>query len=133
MATIGVTLLVNHALVVRWGMAILTALIGLLLSVTMGLAMGVFFQRKQQLNSWGMGIFTVILGPMFLNVIEPILPKALQAVFNWVPTVTLVKAFRFSFSRGATPLQIASNLGITAASAVLVLALVVWRVRQMDR
>ncbi len=81
---------------------------------------------------WLPRIFTVILGPMFLNVIEPILPKALQAVFNWVPTVTLVKAFRFSFSRGATPLQIASNLGITAASAVLVLALVAWRVRQMD-
>ena len=133
LVTIGAALLVNQALVIRWGVAVLTALVGLSLSVAIGLLMGVFFDRKQQLSSWGMGIFTLILGPVFLNAIEPILPEVVQAVFDWVPTVALAKAFRFSFSRGVAPLEIAANLGLAAGSVLLVFAVIVYKVYRSDR
>jgi ABC-2 type transport system permease protein len=132
LATIGTALLVNRALVVQWGTAVLASLSGLLLSVAIGLAMGVFFERKQQVSSWGMLIFAILLIPVFLNIIEPILPKAVQVVFGWMPAAAVAKTLRFSFSQGATPAQVAANLGLALGSALLVLAVVAWQIRRLD-
>lgn len=133
LATAVTALLVNQALVVHWGTAVLAALTGLLLSVAVGLAIGTFFERKQQVNGWGMLIFSVLLIPVFLNIIEPILPRTMRIIFDWTPAMAIAKTLRFALSQGASPAQITINLALPLASAMLVLAVVVWQIRHSDR
>ncbi|MBN1579530.1 MAG: ABC transporter permease [Anaerolineae bacterium] len=132
LATAAAALLVNCTLVVHWGTAILTALIGLFLSVAIGLAMGTFFERKQQVSSWGMLIFSILLIPVFLNAIEPILPKIVQILFGWMPAAALAATFRLSFSNGATPVQVAAKLAIPLVTALIALTVVAWQIRRSD-
>ena len=129
LALTGLILLINQAVIVQWGLAILTALVNMLLAVALGLALGVFFDRRQPLNMWGMTIMTIILIPVFLNILEPVLPESLRDVFNWTPGMALAKVFRFSFSRGATPAQIAANLGLALGCAVPIFAAIAWKIR----
>ena len=124
----GLTLLVNQAVIVQWGLAVLTALINMLFAVALGLLLGILFDRRQQLNTWSMTIMMIILIPAFLNTLEPLLPELLRDVFNWTPAMALVKAFRFSFSRGATPAQITVNLGLALGCAVVIFAAIAWKI-----
>ena len=128
LALTSLILLINQAVIVHWGLAILTALVNMVFAVALGLALGIFFDRRQQANMWGMTMMMIILIPAFLNILEPILPELLQDVFNLMPAVALVKAFRFSFSQGATPVQIAANLGLALGYAVPIFAVIAWKI-----
>jgi ABC-2 type transport system permease protein len=126
----GLTLLINQAVIVQWGLTLLTALVSMLFSVALGLMLGLFFDQRQQLNMWSMTIMMIILIPAFLSIMEPISPKLLRDVLNWTPAMALVKAFRFSFSQGATPTQIATNLGLVLGCTVLIFAVIVWKIER---
>ncbi len=130
LALTGLILLINQAVIVHWGLAILTALVNMLFAVALGLALGVFFDRRQQANMWGMTIMMIILIPVFLNILEPILPELLRDVFNWTPGMALAKVFRFAFSQGATPAQIAANLGLALGCAVPIFAAIAWKINR---
>jgi ABC-2 type transport system permease protein len=133
LALTGLILLINQAVVVQRGLAILTALVNMLFAVALGLALGVFFDRRQQLNMWGMTIMMLLLIPVFLNILEPVLPELLRDVLNWTPAMALAKAFRFSFSLGATPAEIAANLGLALGCSLLVFAAIAWKIRRAYR
>ena len=72
--------------------------------------------------------------PVLLNVMMvPSWPKIVTTIMSWLPPVALARVFGASFS-GSAPLGLVSpDLGIVVGSAVLVLALVVWKVRRADR
>jgi ABC-type polysaccharide/polyol phosphate export permease len=124
------SLMINQAMVTHWGLAVLAALLNMLFAVSLGLALGVFFERRQQLQMWGMTILMIILIPVFLSILEPVLPEWLRDVFDWTPGMALAKAFRFSFSQGAMPAQIAANLGLALGCTVPIFAVIVWKVRR---
>jgi ABC-2 type transport system permease protein len=131
--TAAVAALVFHrGYVVHWDWAIAATLGGALLSVGLGLALGVFFENQQQMKA---GIFiplTLLLGPVFLTGMDPILPQAFRTWSAWLPTVSLALAFRYACSSGATLAQVWSRLGIVLGGALLLLALVVYQVRRSD-
>jgi len=122
----------NWVFVSNWWLALLGLLSGALLAVGMGLMMGIVFDNRQQLGTWTMIIFQPLLIPLFLSMIDPILPEGVRKALYWIPTATLSLLFRYSFTTGATMGQILTSLGIVVGSALLVFAFVVWKVRRMD-
>jgi ABC-2 type transport system permease protein len=133
LTAIGVAFVFNWAYVTNWGLAILAVLCGTLLAVGFGLLLGTFLERREQMMIWTLVPGYFLLGPVFLSVVDPIVPQALRTAFSWIPTVALVLVFRDSFSEGATAVQILQHLGTVAVGAVAVLAIVVWKVRRADR
>lgn len=131
----GATLMLafNWVFVSNWWLALLGLLSGALLVVGMGLMMGIMFDNRQQLNTWTIIIFQPLLIPLFLSMIDPILPAGVKSVLYWIPTATLSLLFRYSFTTGATMGQILTSLGIVVGSAILVFAFVVGKVRRMNR
>ncbi len=123
----------NRGFVIHWDWAIAATLCGALLSVGLGLAMGVFFQNQQQMKAGMLIPLTLLLGPVFLSGIDPILPQAFRTWSPWIPTVSLTLVFRYACSNGATLAQVWSSLGIVLGGALLLLALVVYKVRRSDR
>ena len=133
LTAIGVAFAFNWTFVTNWGLAILAVLCGALLAVGLGLLLGTFLERREQMNIWALVPSYFLLGPVFLSVVDPILPQALRTAFSWIPTVALALVFRDSFSEGATTAQILLHLGIVTVSAGAVLAVVAWKVRRADR
>jgi ABC-type Na+ efflux pump permease subunit len=133
LATASAALVFNWNFVVHWNLAILGLLGGALLGVSLGLLLGVFFENKQQLNTWMMILAQPLLISLFLSVIDPIFPQFVRDLLGWFPPVALSLIFRYSFSNGAALSQIAVSLGIVLGSTALLLALVAWKVARMDR
>jgi ABC-2 type transport system permease protein len=128
-----VVFLFNWTFVIHWGLVLLAVLCGMLLAVGFGLLLGTLLERREQMMIWAMIPGQFLLGPVFLSIVDVILPETLRNVMYWIPTVALAKAFRYALSDGATWDQIAFYLSIVAISATLVLGLVAWKVRRSDR
>jgi ABC-2 type transport system permease protein len=128
-----VVLAFQWALVVNWRVTILALVSGALLAVGLGLLLGLYFETKQMMNTWTMILSQPLLVPVFLSMVDPIFPEALRSINSWVPTVALSLLFRYSFSSGASSAQVMTSMGIVLGSAGLVLAIVVWKVRRLDR
>jgi ABC-2 type transport system permease protein len=128
-----VVLVVQVPFVVQWGITLLALFGGALLAVGLGLLMGLYFETKQMMNTWTMILAQPLLIPVFFSMVDPIFPETLRSINAWVPTVALSLLFRYSFSSGATEAQVLTSLAVVLVSAMLVLALVVWKVRRLDR
>jgi ABC-type Na+ efflux pump permease subunit len=129
----GAAFTVNPGFVAHWGLALLATLAGVLLGVSVGLLLGSVTQSTQALASKMIIVATLLLGPVFLNAIEPILPQVVQEVLRWVPTVAVAILFRTSFAQDVTAAQVGLNLGLALGTAVLVLGEVAWQVRRASQ
>jgi ABC-2 type transport system permease protein len=123
----------NWAFVTNWGLTILAVSSGMLLAVGLSLLLGTLFNDRHQMMAWVLIPGQLVLGPVFLSVFDVILPAPLRAAIYWIPTVALVRVFRYSFSTGAPLAQVLLYLVIVVAAAALALSLVIWKVRRSDR
>jgi ABC-type Na+ efflux pump permease subunit len=129
---VGAVLALNHTLVTQWGFALLTAFCGVLFSVSLGLLLGSIFEVKQQLTIWGFVALNVLAIPLFLSLMDDILPDGVMTVIHWIPTVALMKLFRVSFSNSASLSVFGRELSLVLGSIGIILAAVIWVVRRSD-
>jgi ABC-2 type transport system permease protein len=122
-----------HALIVHWGLALLAALLGMHFVVGVGLLLGSVFEMKQQLTLWGFIVINILGVPLFLSLMDELLPTGIAAILHAVPTVALMKVIRVSFSKEATLAIIGPEMALVLGSTVLILAAVAWIVRRSDR
>ncbi|MBN1658687.1 MAG: ABC transporter permease [Anaerolineae bacterium] len=131
--SVGVVFALNAAFIVNWPLALLATLCGAALGVALGLLLGSTIEVKQQVSLWAWLLILPLLIPVFLSMMESILPQAAVSVIRWVPTVALSRVFRVSFSDSAPLAQFGPELALVAGCALLVGAAVVWAVRRSDR
>jgi ABC-type transport system involved in multi-copper enzyme maturation permease subunit len=124
---------VHVAFVSNWGLAILATLSAALLGVSVGLLLGSVTPSTQGLMPRMLVAANLLLAPVFLNAIEPILPQTIQDILRWIPTVALSILFRMSFAQRASPTQVGVNLGLVIGTALVILVLVAWKVRQISQ
>ena len=124
-AAMTVVLAFNGTVVVHWGLALLTTLIGTLFSVGIGLLLGSLFSLKQQLTLWGYLAMNLLLLPVFLVIMTDLLPEVFIDVIQWVPSVALSWIYRVSFAESIPAGPVALRLGAVLVSTVL-LYCVVW-------
>jgi len=120
-------------LVMNWGVAAMATTCAIVFAVAMGLLAGSFCQTKSQMMAWSMIPAQILLVPVFLSLMEPILPDILRAALPWMPMVGQSLLFRYAFSDGASLADVLSALAIVFASGLAVLGLVVWKVRRTIR
>jgi ABC-type Na+ efflux pump permease subunit len=130
---VGVALALNHRLVTQWWLAALATLWGALFSIALGLLLGSLFETRQQLMLWAWMVIASLLIPMFLTVMQALLPAWLIALLRWVPSVALFDLLRVSFSNQASFGLYGPQLALLLACAAVLLALLAWRVRRSDR
>jgi hypothetical protein len=114
LAALTVMFAFSFALINLWWLALLAAVCGALFTVALGLLMGTLFDNAASLNLWLGVVMMILLVPVFLEgTMGSNFPEFMRTIIPWIPSV--------------------AHLGIVVAAAVLILALVVWRVRQSDR
>jgi ABC-type transport system involved in multi-copper enzyme maturation permease subunit len=123
----------NAAYITNWGMALGAGLCGALFTVGLGLWLGAIFESRQQLTLWGFLLMNVLLLPMFLVIMDDLLPSAAIEGMQWVPTSAVAWLVRASFLPRPPMGPTFVRLGYVLAWAALVFVLGVWRMRRLDR
>lgn len=129
----GIALAVFHSLVVHWWLAILAVLFGSLFTVSAGLLLGTGIENRGQLTLLAWVFIIPLFLPVFLSLMDDLLPATLIQVFRVLPTVVMFNLLRASFS-GVAPVGTSLiQLMWVAACAGGMLLLVAWLVRRRDR
>jgi ABC-type Na+ efflux pump permease subunit len=133
--TIGVIAVyaLNAPYIVNWGLALCAGLCGSLFTVGLGLLLGTIFETRQQLTLWGFLLMNVLLLPMFLVIMDDLLPAAAVKVMRAVPTSVIAWLVRASFPPRTSVGQTLARLGYLLAWAAVAFALGAWRVRRLER
>jgi len=130
---IAAPLALNHALITHWGLALLVALSGTLVTVGLGLLIGSLASAKQQITLWTSIFVQILLFPMFLSLMDDLLPQGLIAAMRWIPTVAMSRALRWSFSQRVPAGPLGLELARVLGSAALVLAVLAWHLRRSEQ
>jgi ABC-2 type transport system permease protein len=128
-----VVLVVNANLVLHWGLAVAAVILGSLFTVSVGLLLGSLVGAKPVLPIWSMMVLTVLMLPLFLAIMRDLLPSAATTIMAWIPTVTLSRVLRGSFSRDLASMAFGVELLVVAACTVVMMGCVAWVVRRSDR
>jgi len=129
-----IVLLINHSMVHQWGVAILAVVCGAFFTVAIGLLVGTLFENQGTMNLWLGLILLVLIMPVFLaQTMGARLPQIFSAIVPWLPSVAMSKVVKISFSNHLPVDQLLTNVGMMVGFTVVLLTLVAWRVRRMDR
>ena len=119
--------------VIHWDIAILFVIGGSLFSVAVGLIMGSFFEKQQDITGWMTALLLLLLGAILVKMLGIQLPTFLESILPWIPSVALAEICRVTFSEFVPVSQVWINLGIVLAVSLPLYAIVIWKVRRLDR
>ncbi|HEY45927.1 MAG TPA: ABC transporter permease [Anaerolineae bacterium] len=124
----------NLSMVNQWGIALLAVICGSLFAVAVGLLLGTLFDNPGTMNLWVSFVILVLLASTFLEqFVGPSWPPIIQTLIPWLPTVAMSNVIRISFSDSTYLNLILPSLGVILGVSFLLLAVVVTKVRRMDR
>jgi ABC-2 type transport system permease protein len=129
----GVVFAINWAGVVHWEVVLLFVLGIGVVSVGVGLVLGSFFERQQDVVGWTMLLLVVFIGALFVDMLNMDIPALVQGILPWVPSVALAEMLRFVFLEDVSWGETLADLGGMLGVSILLYALVIWRVRRSDR
>ena len=129
-----VVLVINFSIVNYWWVAIFAVLGGAFFTAAIGLLVGILFDHQGTMNLWLGLILIVLIMPVFLQqTIGGRLPQAIAAILPWLPSTAMAELVQISLTNSIMLDQVVLNLGIMLGFAALLLAVVVWRVKRLDR
>jgi ABC-type transport system involved in multi-copper enzyme maturation permease subunit len=129
-----VVFLFNGYLIVHWGVAILTVLLGAAFAVGIGLLVGVLSDSPSALSLWGALVLFVVLGLAILNLIPDLgLPPVADTLLELAPTSALTGLLGYSLTNEIQLAQVGANLAALFAGTLAVFGLLAWRLRLADR
>jgi len=129
----GVVFVINWTGVVHWDMALLFVIGIGVFSVGVGLVLGSFYERQQDVVGLTMLLLVVFIGAMFIDMLELDIPVVIQTMLPWIPSVALSENIRFIFLENVPWVEALVNLGVVFGTSTVLYAIVVWKVRMMDR
>jgi ABC-2 type transport system permease protein len=124
---------INWTGVVHWEMVPLFVLGIGVFSVGVGLLLGSFFERQQDVVGLTMLLMVIFIGALFVKMLGMDVPVIVQSILPWVPSVALAEIIRFVFLENIPWEDVLVKLGSVMAISALLYAVVVWKVRRSDR
>lgn len=128
-----VLLILNARVIGQWWLAILAVILGSLFSIGLGLLLGSALETMAQQRLWTFILFQPLLIPVFLSIMDDLLPATLIQVFKWLPTVALSSLFRAALAPNASFGVYGLQLVLVIGWAAVTLSGAAWFVGRSDR
>lgn len=119
--------------VIHWDMAILFVIGGWFFSVAVGLVLGSFYEKQQDMIGWMTALLLLLVSAILIKMLGVELPALLEGILPWVPSVALAEVCRAAFSEVVPVTRVLTNLGVVMAVSLLLYAIVIWKIRRSDR
>jgi hypothetical protein len=133
LVTAGIVFAVYWSGVVNWGLASLFVLGIGLFSVALGLVLGSFFERQQEVAGLIALLLVLFIGAMLIVMLDLQVPKLIEAIVPMIPSVALGKLFSAAFSAEPPLAKTIWNLGLVLVISFLLYIVVIWKIRRLDR
>jgi ABC-2 type transport system permease protein len=124
---------ISWADVVHWDMVMLFVIGGGVFSVAVGLVLGSFFTKQQDMVGWMTGLLLLLVGATMVKMLGVELPALMENILPWVPSVALAEICRAAFSETVSVTRVLNDLWIILFISLLLYAIVIWKVRRSDR
>ena len=118
----GLLLGINRQLVRNWPMTALTALLGLLFVVGVGLVVGSVLKNTMQVNTWASIVLIVLLVPTFPSLG---MTAWFDTIMRFIPTYYLTEALKLSIA-GTISSQLWVHLAVLVACTFIVFSAAGW-------
>jgi ABC-2 type transport system permease protein len=119
--------------VYSWGVTMLFVFGAVLFAVSVGLLLGIIFNRQQEMTGWLSLIMVLITGTIFIELINLDLPSLLEQILPWLPPVALAQIFWASFSSQVDFQQVLASFAAVVFFSAALFGIIIWRIRQIDR
>ncbi len=129
----GVALIFYRFLIIHWWLAVLATVLGALFTISFGLMLGTIIESRAQLTMWAWVFIMPLFVPVFLSLLEGLVPDRMIEVLRFVPTVVILDLFRTSCAAGIPLGKGLLQLSWVAVWAGGVLVFDGWLVRRQDR
>jgi ABC-2 type transport system permease protein len=133
LVTAGMIFAISWADVIHWDMVLLFVISGGLLSIAVGLVLGSFFEKQQDIVGWMAAVLILMISAIFVKALGVEVPPLVGNIISWMPSVALAEINRAAFTETFSLTQILINLGIVTAVSLMLYAIVIWKVRRSDR
>jgi ABC-2 type transport system permease protein len=124
---------ISWAEVIHWDMVILFVIGGGFFSVAVGLLLGSFYEKQQDIVGWMSILLLILVGTILVKMLGVELPALLESLLPWVPSVALAEICSMAFSESVPTTQVWTKMGIILSVSLLLYAVVIWKVRRSDR
>jgi ABC-2 type transport system permease protein len=124
---------ISWADVIHWDMVMLFAIGGGIFSVAVGLVLGSFYEKQQDMVGWMTAILLLLVGAILVKMLGVELPALVENILPWVPSVALAEICRAAFSETVPVSRVLTDLWIVLSVSLPLYALVIWKVRRSDR
>ena len=119
--------------VVHWDLAILYVSCGILFSVALGLVLGSFFEKQQDMLGMMTALVLALLGAVLVKSFGVEVPALLESILPWVPSVALAEIGKATFLKTVATSQMWFDLWAVLIISLPLYGLVIWKVRRSDR
>ncbi len=124
---------ISWADVTHWGMVLLFVIGGGIFSVAVGLVLGSFYEKQQDMVGGMTALPLLLVSAIFVKMLGMELPAMVESILPWVPSVALAEICRAAFSETVSTTRVWANLSIVLAVSLPLYALVIWKVQRSDR
>jgi ABC-2 type transport system permease protein len=123
----------NWNSIVHWELAILFVTLCGLFAVSIGLMLGSFFERQQDVTGLITAVMILFVGAAFIRLVDLDIPAAVKTVLYWIPTNWLFNLLQTIFYQNYSWGELLPGLLSVAGITILLYVVVVWKVRRSDR
>ncbi len=134
--TLGMLLIavgLNWNLIPQKWLFLLAGILGSLFAMSIGLALGILIDSRQQLTLWGWVVIIPLYFPMILVLLDDLIPPLWVKVFTWQPASALFRVYRSAMAGNPPSKYYAPQLGLIAACTLVLLLVDVGLVRRLER
>jgi ABC-type multidrug transport system permease subunit len=124
---------ISWADVTHRGVVVVFVIAGGIFSVAVGLVLGSFYEKPQDVAGWITLLLMVFIGAVFVKMIGLDLSPLVAGILPWVPSVALAEICRLAFAENAPMTLIISNVCILLAVSLPLYAMVAWKIMRLDR
>jgi ABC-2 type transport system permease protein len=124
---------ISWADVIHWDMVILFVIGGGIFSVAVGLVLGSFYEKQQDMVGWMTVILLLLVGATIIKMLNVDLPVWVESILPWMPSVALAEICRAAFSETFPVTRVLTNLWIVLSISLPLYVLVIWKVLRSDR
>ncbi len=119
--------------VIHFGLIAVFVFCGSIFSVAVGLILGSFYEKQQDMVGWITAILIILVGASFVKMLDMELPLFFNTILPWVPSVALSEICRAIFMESVPTNQIVTNLLIILAVSTPLYGIVIWKVQRSYR
>ncbi|MFN2303736.1 MAG: ABC transporter permease [Anaerolineales bacterium] len=129
-----IVILLNTLYIVHWWLLIFVVISGIILTVLIGLLLGLKFDNFQQGTLILSLLVFLILGPAFIKLILTVnLPPILETILNWLPSGQMADLTLMSLMKTVNLNAAMIGLATLWVSIGLLIGLIAWQIRKEMR